>query len=239
MISINEIDYWRLIKDIGSFNDKWSSSVSTKSDIFTKLLPDTPADILFVKFNPIALHLSEKHNVTVIGDSGFAKLFDFSKINLVSSIQKINKKFDYVFALDEYFTYLKSEDDQRLHLELLKKLTSGYVVTTLQDYKNLAPYKKSQIDAITINGNNNYIILENNIANKFDKQVWDQYWYCIKDHTELMTIGPIHRRTMYFKQLAKFTNDLNCTQYVIEKNLLYKGFFSKNYEHIITVKFDD
>jgi hypothetical protein len=50
-------------------------------------------------------------------------------------------------------------------------------------------------------------------------------------------LGPSERRTMYFKQLAKYSSDLGGTNYVIQKNMLYRGFFKKNYEHIITVRF--
>ena len=152
-------------------------------------------------------------------------------------MSKIQTKFDIVIALDEYLTYTNSEDSQRLLVEQLASVCDGWLITTLQDYKNFAPHKKNQIEAFNIVSDNNYIILDNSIADKTDKQLWDHYWYCIKDHTNLLTIGPKKRRTMYFKQMAKYSSDAGSKQYVIQKNLLYKGFFSRNFEHIITVKF--
>jgi hypothetical protein len=59
----------------------------------------------------------------------------------------------------------------------------------------------------------------------------------IKDNHDLTVLGPEMRRTMYFKQLAKYSSDLNGTDYMIQKNLLYRGFFKKHYEHIISVRF--
>ena len=90
---------------------------------------------------------------------------------------------------------------------------------------------------MSISSNHNYIMLENSIADKLDKQIWSHYWMYVKDHSGLISFGPAVRRTMYFKQLAKYSSDAGSKQYVIQKNLLYKGFFSKNFEHIITVNF--
>ena len=172
-----------------------------------------------------------------IRDRSFTSYFDLNNIKRFDSVNNITNSYDVVIALDEYFTHADSEDQQRELMDQLIKIINGWLITTLQDYKNFAPYKKNQIDAIGINSEHNYIVLENSIADRTDKQVWDHYFYCIQDHLDLMTIGPIKRRTMYFKQLAKYSSDAGSKQYVIQKNLLYKGFFSKNFEHIITVKF--
>jgi len=236
-----EKQYWQLIKDIGSFNDRWDENIQTKSDIFSNLirsLKSVDGTVLFLSFNPIALKLAEMYSVTIVCDLTLQDIFDFSKVKkVVSSIDALDEKFNFVIGLDEYFTYSNSELNQRSSLETTAKLTDGWLITTLQDYKNFAPHKKNQIDAMTVNTSNNYIMLENSIADKFDKQLWNHYWYCIKDHTQLLTIGPIERRTMYFKQLAKYSSDAGSVDYMVQKNLLYKGFFSKGFEHIITVKF--
>lgn len=235
-----EKQYWQLIKDIGSYNDKWADSVITKSDIISKLIKSLDASattVLFTSFNPIALDLAGEFEVTIVCDKSMEAVFDLNNVIRVDKISDITTKFDIVLALDEYFTYIDSEQSQRELVEDIGRMVDGWLITTLQDYKNFAPYKKNQIDAIAVNGSNNYIMLENSIADKSDKQVWNHYWYCIKDHVNLLTIGPLVRRTMYFKQMAKYTSDAGGKQYVVQKNLLYKGFFSKNFEHIITVKF--
>ena len=233
-----EKTYWQLIKEIGSHNDRWDESVSTKSDILDKLirsLEPSSQTLLFTSFNPIALDLAKKYKVSVICDQELDSHFDLSNIEIVD--RDIARQYDIVMALDEYLTYAGTEDRQRDLLNHLATKTNGWLITTLQDYKNFAPHKKNHIDAFSINGEHNYIVLENSIADRIDKQVWNHYFYCVKDHVNLLTIGPLKRRTMYFKQLAKYSSDAGSNQYVIQKNLLYKGFFSKNFEHIITVKF--
>lgn len=236
---LEEIKYWDLVKEVSAYNDKWTDIATTKSEIFINLLTslgNNSKSILFVTFNPIALILAKNYNVTVICNENLNKIFDLSSITQVNTLSELTKTFDFVFALDEYFTYATDEQNQRDLVNVLCSYTHNWLITTLQDYKNFAPHKKNQIDAMTVNSSNNYIMLENSIADRSDKQLWDHYWYCIKDHQTLMTIGPIKRRTMYFKQLAKYTSDVGGLEYVIQKNLLYKGFFSKNFEHIITVK---
>ena len=237
--SINETEYWRLIKEIGSFNDKWDESVSTKADIFRKLilsLDPAARTLLFTRFNPVAIYLSRYYDVTIICPESLSSVFNLTSINIIEKYAG-KSKYDIVLALDEFLTYSDSEDNQRKKIDEIAKTTDGWLITTLQDYKNFAPHKKNQINAISINSNHNYIMLESSIADRIDKQLWTHYWLCIRDHENLLRLGPVLRRTMYFKQLAKYSSDAGSKQYVIQKNLLYKGFFSKNFEHIITVNF--
>jgi len=236
---VEEIKYWDLVKEVSAYNDKWTDIATTKSEIFINLLNSldvTSKSILFVNFNPIALILAKNYDVTIVCNENLNKIFDFRFIKQVNTLSDVVTTFDFVFALDEYFTYASNEQNQRDLVNDVCSCSHKWVITTLQDYKNFAPHKKNQIDAMAVNSSNNYIMLENSIADKSDKQLWDHFWYCIKDHQSLTTIGPIQRRTMYFKQLAKYTSDIGSSEYVIQKNLLYKGFFSKNFEHIITVK---
>jgi hypothetical protein len=237
----DDAHYWQLIKEIGSYNDKWADNVATKVDIINRLIQSLNINaktILFPAFNPIAIALADNFNyqITMVCSKELTNIFDLNKITIIDNLDNLSK-FDIVLALDEYFTYGNSEQEQRDSVEQLGKLTDGWLITTLQDYKNFAPHKKNQIDTMVVNSYNNYVILENSVADKTDKQVWNHYWYCIKDHINLLTIGPIARRTMYFKQLAKYTSDVGSKQYVVQKNVLYKGFFSRNFEHIITVNF--
>lgn len=236
----NETEYWKLIREIGSLNDKWADTVITKAKIIDNLIksinPDTKT-ILFPCFNPIISFLKNYYEVTVVCSAELFLIFDLTNVTHVESISSLSKPYDVVVALDEFFTYGDSEKSQRDLLDGVVRVTNGWLITTLLDYKNFAPYKKNQIAAVSINGDNNYIMLESCIADKTDKQLWYHYRFCIKDNTNLITIGPVTRHTMYFKQLAKYSSDAGSKQYVIQKNLLYKGFFSKNFEHIITVKF--
>ena len=52
------------------------------------------------------------------------------------------------------------------------------------------------------------------------------------------TYGEFARRTMYFKQLANFSLAAGSTDFIVHKNLMYKGLIKKNYEHVITITFN-
>jgi hypothetical protein len=234
------MQYWKMVKEIGSSNDKWAEIIAVKCEILENLLKSlnlVASRILFLQFNPIALNLGEKYDITIVCDSSLKEVYDCDDVTIISDLSQASGKFDIVFGLDEYFTHAKSEIEQRSLIDNVAAITQGWLITTLQDYKNFAPHKKNQIDALTFSGTNNYIVLESCLPDKTDRQVWDHYWYVIKNHNDLTTIGPVKRRTMYFKQIAKYAADAGSKQFVVQKNLLYKGFFSKVFEHIITVKF--
>jgi hypothetical protein len=45
------------------------------------------------------------------------------------------------------------------------------------------------------------------------------------------------KRTMYFKQLAKFASDVGSKNFQVEKKLMYKSLFSKNQDYIVYISF--
>ena len=98
-------EYWRIIKEMGSFNDKWAESVATKAEIFNKLIKSLNPNaetILFAKFSPIALHLAKFYSVTVVCDFfNLLEDYDFSHVNVVNNIESVQQKFDVVMAIDE------------------------------------------------------------------------------------------------------------------------------------------
>lgn len=231
-------DYWDKIQHIAD-NTRWYEQSQAKYDIITKLflsLDINISNIILPSFNPVVLLLEKNFNCTVVGDQSTKYAWQ-SNSQFVDNLQDISKPADIVLALDEFFTYAETEQDQRDILNSIKKITNGYLVTTLQDYKNNAPHKRSQVDASMGHGSNNLVVVEQNIADKNNRQNWLNYIYMIENHKDLTVLGPVVRRTMYFKQLAKYSSDIGGTDYVIQKNLLYRGFFKKNYEHIITVRF--
>jgi hypothetical protein len=146
-----------------------------------------------------------------------------------------HQKFPIVLGIDEHLTYCASELEQKQKLEKVKAICGDIFLTTLCDYKNAAPYKKKQVDILQEFKNNN-ILIEHNISDTLDKQSWNNFYYFIENQ-KLSVIGPYQRRTMYFKQLAKYSSDLGCREYVIQKQSLYRGFAKQHWEHIITVRF--
>jgi hypothetical protein len=49
--------------------------------------------------------------------------------------------------------------------------------------------------------------------------------------------GLFARRSMYFKQMAKFSIDAGAKEFYVHKNLMYKSLIKKNYEHVISISF--
>jgi hypothetical protein len=56
--------------------------------------------------------------------------------------------------------------------------------------------------------------------------------------SSLETYGVFQRRTMFFKQLAKFSMDNGAVNFLVHKNLMYKSLIKKNYEHVVSIQFE-
>jgi hypothetical protein len=227
-------DYWAKTQQIADIS-KWLDIAQAKFDIIDKLFSNIgirPTRILLPVFSPVVLLLEQHYDCVVVADQSLKYSWQ-SNSEFVDNLNQAGSV-DVCLALDEYFTYAASENEQRDLLDQIKKVLDGYLITTLQDYKNNAPHKRSQVDA---SNSNNIIIVEENILDRNNKQNWFTNVYFIENHSDLTVLGPIPRRTMYFKQLAKYSSDLGGSDYVIQKNMLYRGFFKRNYEHIITMRF--
>jgi dihydrodipicolinate synthase/N-acetylneuraminate lyase len=72
-----------------------------------------------------------------------------------------------------------------------------------------------------------------------DRQAWDHSTFVIDhaDDTTVNYLGPVKRRAVYFKQLAKFCFDAGCKQFQVLPNIMFKPPFKKHTEHIIIVDF--
>lgn len=225
-------DFWRLINKVYD-PDYLNSAVKTKVSIIEKVLESinsNPKSVYMTAYNPVAELLADHYDLYLPPDQIF--------ISKNPKIQADDGKriYDCVLALDEHLTYFASEQQQKDELERLSKICRGWLITTLVDYKNLAPYKKNQVEIIH-DYKSDAIFLEQNTPVAADKQTWNSYFYAITNHKDLEAMGPAPRRTMYFKQLAKYSSDLGSTNYIIQKNTLYRGFGRKHWEHIITIRF--
>lgn len=228
-------DYWLKLQPVAD-PTRWLEQAQAKVEILQKLfggLQIQPKTILFTHFNPIVLLLEKSYNCIVVGEQSLKYAYQSSS-TFIDSIGQIKQLVDVTIALDEYFTFAVTENDQRKLLSDIKAVTRGYLVTSLQDYKNNAPHKRNHVES-GVYGDT--IILEQSQTDKNNKQNWQTHIYFIENNRDLTVIGPTDRRTMYFKQLAKYSSDLGGSEYVVQNNMLYRGFFKKNYEHIITVKF--
>ena len=227
-------NYWNLIKSFYS-PEYVENNAKTKVGFIQKIFESNshePANIYFATYNPMAEIMADMYNVYV--DEKFKDCVENPKIKLAALDS--GHKFDTVMAMDEALTYCATEQEQKDYLEKLVAVCNGWLFTTLVDYKNLAPYKKNQVEA-SLDSKNQKILVEHHQPSLTDKQGWETYFHMIDGANRITTLGGYARRTMYFKQLAKYTSDLNSQEYIIQKNILYKGFGKKHWEHIITVRF--
>jgi hypothetical protein len=164
------------------------------------------------------------------------------KHRYIPEIDLVNyrKAFDVVFAADEYFTYADTDQMQKDLVGQISSLASDYVITTLRDYKN-QDYKDREFSqpSIVRNSDASTVFLESHAWSQQDRANWASTIYAINQTTQSLTkFGDFARRTMYFKQLANFSNAAGATDFVVHKNLMYKGLIKKNYEHVITITFN-
>jgi hypothetical protein len=155
-----------------------------------------------------------------------------------AELKKHQKKFQVVIAVDEFFTYADSDQAQRDLVLEISDLCTDYVITTLRDYKN-QDYRDREFSQPALLKNQEYslVFLEAHEGNTQDRNAWTSKIYQISNDM-LEVYGPFSRRAMYFKQLAKFSIDAGATNFLVHKNLMYKSLVKKNYEHVITIKFN-
>jgi len=203
-----------------------------------------PTDVLFVGFNPAIMAATSKNiYVTEISQDARALLsangVKYTYIDY-ADLTKYTKRFEAVVALDEYFTFAKSDVDQQKQIGLFCSLARDFVISTLKDYKN-QDYKDREYSqpVLVRNGSNKKTYLESHDWDLRDRAVWQTTVFDIDQSSDaLESYGPFDRRTMYFKQLAKFSLDAGANNFQVHKNLMYKSLVKKNYEHVISITFD-
>lgn len=217
--------------------------LAKKTEIFNTIFEIhnfAPERILFLGFTPMALACRSKTiYVTGISDDAVAYLESQGKEVIVVELndKKYLKFFDCVVAMDENFTFTASEGDQRAQVELCAALTTDLIITTLRDYKN-QEYKDREFSqpAAIRNGADVTAYLEYHNIDFRDRAAWKTTVF--EMGAELQKHGPFARRAMFFKQLAKYTKDAGAADFMVHKNLMYKSLIKKNYEHVISIKFE-
>ena len=203
----------------------------------------TPSSVLFIGFSP-ALLASTASNIAVTEISPAARKFlDSQKVKYTyipyAELKQHKKEFEVVVALDEYFTFAQSDDDQKNRVAEICSLATEYVITTCKDYKNQEfKDREFSIPALIRGTNQNQIYLEFHDHDLHDRNRWTSQIHEITNN-ELTNVGPFARRAMFFKQLAKFSHDAGAVGFSIHKNLMYKSLIKKNYEHVISIQFDN
>lgn len=146
-----------------------------------------------------------------------------------------NKKYDTILALDETLCRFSNELSQKQSINnLLNFLSSkGLMLVSIRDYRNGNFHRRPLGDTVLneIDGEE-YITVEVNHHKTLDKQSWEQKMFFVKNHQELEVINCGDRRTLYFKQLAKYSNDVKDVRFGIYKEIFWRGTWRRTPEHI-------
>jgi hypothetical protein len=238
-------DYTDAVLSALTFNPRFDDVVARKQEILDGVYRTEnlePTSVLFIGFNPAILSCRAQ-TIAVTEISDVAQAFLKSKNVKFTYIDPINltkhhKQFQTVIAMDEYFTFADSDQAQQDKIAKICNLATAFVVSTVRDYKN-QDYKDREFSqpANVRNGKNTRIFLENHEWDLQDRARWNTMVYEIEG-AGLKTYGAFDRRTMYFKQLAKFSMDAGAVNFLVHKNLMYKSLIKKNYEHVVSIQFD-
>lgn len=201
-------------------------------------------NVLTVGFGVIPIGMSQRgYNVTICNCTNACMDFiDSNNLNIEyldigpSDLYNSSKKYDIVIAPDEYLTYAGNENQQRNMTNELLSIAKQSVITTVRDFKNMPKHLRNFDEPIAFiyNNDKDVVFFNRRKWHKDDKQLWDNFLYSIDDEG-LQILGPITRRTLFFKQLAKYCHDYGVKDYRVQKNLFYKGLFSKTFEHIVSI----
>jgi hypothetical protein len=226
------------------FNPKSQEVIEKKQEILRSIAEhygSTPTSVLFYGFSPLMLAAKYKQiAVTEITDE-IKKFLDTTGVKYVyikdADLGEYAKQFDWVIAGDEYFTFAKTEEEQADKIKTLSSLAKKAIVTTLRDYKNQDFKDREFSQPLAVrNGRDSKIFLEYHDHDYTDKNAWKTTVYEMTG-TDVKTSTPYARRSMYFKQMAKFSIDAGAKEFYVHKNLMYKSLIKKNYEHVISISF--
>jgi hypothetical protein len=195
--------------------------------------------VLFLGFSPLIL-ACDFADITVAEITDSTKKFlqqHSSKYHYMTALEQRTcmKKFNWVVAVDEYFTFVDSETQQIDRLTRACDMAQDLLVTTLRDYKNQDFRSREFSQPQVVHGvTHNHIYLEHHDYATTDRNAWQsQVWEL--QGAGAVSFGPFARRNMFFKQMAKFSMDAGARNFHVHKNLMYKSLIKKNYEHVISI----
>jgi len=226
------------------FNPRSQDIVQKKQEILSAISTHyntAPASTLFIGFSPMILGNACK-NISVTGLTEDGKKYLDSngiKYTYISSddLLQYKKSFSWVVAGDEYFTFAGTEEEQRVGVEAVADLAKDLIITTLRDYKNQDFKDREFSQPLAVyNHKSSRLFVEHHNYDFNDKNSWATTVYELEGETASM-YGPFARRSMFFKQMAKFSIDAGAREFYVHKNLMYKSLIKKNYEHVISISF--
>jgi hypothetical protein len=224
------------------FNIKSQDAITKKQEILTGIenhYLSTVDSVLFMGFSSLMISATYKNIFVTMVSEETKKYLDSIAIKYIyideDELVNYAKQFSWVVAGDEYFTFARTEQEQKDRVSTIINLAQKLVITTLRDYKNQNFREREFSQPLAIyNNNDSLLFLEYHKYEYADKNAWQSVVY--EMHGSNITMhGPFARRTMFFKQLAKFSIDAGAKQFYVHKDLMYKSLIRKNYEHIISI----
>lgn len=185
-------------------------------------LKHSPKDILSINENWATLFLKEQ---------GLS-------VTLLNDVDK-TKKYDTILGLDETLCRYSSEAAQKQGIvSLLNYLdTNGLMLVSLRDYRNGNFHRRPLGDTVlNVIDSEDIVTVEVNMLSPQDKQAWNQKMFYIKNGVEFQTLNCGDRRTLYFKQLAKYCNDFGTSQFGVFKDIHWHGTWRRTPEHVAWIK---
>jgi hypothetical protein len=233
--------YNDIVFDAFNLHTKQKEIIERKQEIIEKILEFynySCSSILFIGFNPAILSWKAKEIFVAEASNKVKTYLTEHDIKFSEFDPAVNRKYDVIVALDEYLTFADSDIGQKNKIDSLCRYAENLIVTTVKDYKN-QDFKEREYSQPAIIRNNNMLTAFTEIHDWDikDKNVWQTAVYQLSG-MESQCKGVFARRSLFFKQLAKFSIDNGATDFLVHKNLMYKSLIKKNYEHVISICFE-
>lgn len=147
--------------------------------------------------------------------------------------------YDTVLVTDEFLTYAADVEKQQQLIQQTVTQAKQRLIITTRDFKN---HNWNQHQPVIIYTSQDKLIrIDQVTGNAIDRQCWSQHTYLIhhKKDGQINTYhtGPVARRAVFFKQLAKFCFDAGCKDFQVLDQVLYKPLLQNHVEHVIVVDF--
>lgn len=197
--------------------------------------PELSGSYLFVGFSPACLELGREFAITEV-EQDVLDYLDQHGVDYTYVDQPVDHRWDYTIALDEYFTFAASEQEQLERIQILANATGTKLITSLRDYKNLDYRDRDFSTPIAVMNHRARTMFLECHDYSTGQYSWNSSVYQMQG-SQISYHGPYARVPMYFKQLAKFSYDAGATNFQVEKSLMYKGLVRKNFEHVISITF--
>jgi len=146
-----------------------------------------------------------------------------------------NDGFDLILGFDEVLTRERNESDQKKLIQQIMQLVkpNGYLIASLRDYRNTNCHRRPLGDSIFARLNDDDVItVEVNGLDRHEKQAWRQKLHVIVNDSEFVCLDLGHRRTLYFKQMAKYCMDAGASDFSVSKDLHWSNHLRRIPEHL-------